>query len=220
MTRPPIHEIPDSPHASFDPDALNFPDHPNDIVFAKWPGTEKNTYLHLGLLKDRDTFFYHGREFTVRARPGQPHQVKPTGNVISTVNAVWSEHHDSQIHLTLHYPQTGETARIVTTHEHPFYIPSTESWIPAAGLTVGMDLQTCDGTLSEVMSWEEIDEPFTAYNIEVAHAHNYYVADPDNPNAPPVLVHNDCFKFKKFEFLHSRDTIISDNKSSYDFWSK
>ncbi len=83
--------------------------------------------------------------------------VKPTGNVLSKVTGVWSEHHEKQLHLTLHFPQTGETSKIITTHEHPFYVPSTKTWVDAENLKVGTDLHTCDGTPARVQKWQEVN---------------------------------------------------------------
>ncbi|WP_420800610.1 polymorphic toxin-type HINT domain-containing protein [Polycladidibacter stylochi] len=115
----------------------------------------------------------------------------------------------------------------MTTHEHPFFVaPNKEGsqtagqgkWVPAAELKVGMDLQTCSGTPVQVQKWDLIEKPFTAWNIEVAHSHTYYVTDPINPNAPPVLVHNACDirwgpnaqkKFKK----HAQDIYSTARKT-------
>jgi hypothetical protein len=57
-----------------------------------------------------------------------------------------------------------------------------------------MALETCDGTAVLIAEWKVVDEPFTAYNLEVANSHTYFVADNSNTNAPAVLVHNDCWR--------------------------
>ncbi len=206
---------------NYDPKNVNYPNRPDEIVYSQWQGTGPWTFVHLGTVKHDQKFVFEGREFVTRVNADGTRAVKPTGNVLSKVTGVWSEHHEKQLHLTLHFPKIGATNKIITTHEHPFYVPSTKKWVAAADLKVGTDLHTCDGTSARVQKWQEIDEPFTAYNISVENTQNYYVADANNPNAPAVLVHNSCFfKFKKFNLIHSRDTIIRSNKSSYDFWNK
>jgi hypothetical protein len=177
---------------NYDPEDKSYPQTDTELVYAKWQGSELKTFQPLGVLKDGDLFQHNGREFLTRIHADGSRGVKPTGNVVSQVTGIWSEHHDNQIHLTLFFPEVGETNKIITTHEHPFYVPTTDTWVPAADLKVGMALQTCDGTPVHVAKWLLVDEPFTAYNIEVANSHTYYVADPNNPDAPPVLVHNDC----------------------------
>ncbi|MEO0619218.1 MAG: polymorphic toxin-type HINT domain-containing protein [Pseudomonadota bacterium] len=180
------------------PKDLNFPGRKSEIVYAKWQGDGPWTFQHLGLMKNKQKFVYEGREFVTRVSANGKQAVKPTGNVLSAVTGVWSEHHEKQLHLTLHFPQTGETSKIITTHEHPFYVPSTKTWVDAADLKVGTDLQTCDGTPAHVKKWQEVFEPFTAYNLSVEHTPNYYVRDPENPNSEAVLVHNAC-RFAKLK---------------------
>lgn len=189
---------------NYDPEDKSYPQSNNELIYAKWEGTDLWTFQPLGKLTDGELFHHNGREFVTRVSLDGSRAVKPTGNVLSKVNGVWSEHHDNQIHLTLFFPEIGETNKIITTHEHPFYVPSQDDWIPAEFLKVGMDLQTCDGTPARVANWVLVDEPFTAWNIEVAHSHTYYVADPNNPNAPPVLVHNDCLPFAKLKDHYRR----------------
>lgn len=181
---------------NYDPEDTSYPQSDVELVYAKWEGTDLRTFQPLGKLADGDLFQHNGREFITRVALDGSRSVKPAGNVISQVTGVWSEHHDNQIHLTLFFPEIGETNKIITTHEHPFFVPKDDEtggeWITAANLKVGMALQTCDDTPARITEWVLVDEPFTAWNIEVAHSHTYYVADPNNPDAPPVLVHNDC----------------------------
>lgn len=174
------------------PGEVVYPASDAEFVYARWEGSDVDTFQPLGHLGDGATFFYLGREFLTVIDGSGHRQVKPTGIVMSEVTAVWSEQHDNQIHLTLFYPDLDETAKIVTTHKHPFYVPGTEEWIAAENLKIGMGLETCNGVRVRVEDWVLIDEPFTAYNITVADTHTYFVKDPNNPRAPPVLVHNDC----------------------------
>ena len=203
---------------NYDPEDKSFLQSDIELVYAKWEGKDLWTFQPLGKLANGDLFHHNGREFVTRVSLDGSRAVKPTGNVLSKVNGVWSEHHNNQIHLTLLFPDIGETNKIITTHEHPFYVPSIGEWIPAEFLKVGMDLQTCGGTPARVADWVLVDEPFTAWNIEVAHSHTYYVADPNNPNAPPVLVHNDCAPDALFANGGKQlddDTIISGSGNKF-----
>ncbi len=186
------YDILEGHNSAFDPEDESYPQSDKELVYAKWDDTDLWTYQPLARLKNGDLFLHNGREFTIRVSVNGLREVKPTSNVLSRIKGVWSEHHDNQIHLTLSFPQIAQTNKIITTHEHPFYVPTTGEWVPAGDLKVGMALHTCDGTPAEVAAWEFVNEPFTAWNIEVEYTNNYYVSDPDNPDAPPVLVHNDC----------------------------
>ncbi|WP_068081561.1 polymorphic toxin-type HINT domain-containing protein [Polycladidibacter stylochi] len=210
---------------NYDPADNSRPVSQDDLVYAKWQGTELWTFQPLARLQDGAVFHHNGREFISKTSANGQQQIKSTGNVLSKVNGVWSEHHDNQIHLTLFYPQEQQTSKIITTHEHPFFVPPNQEgsqtagqgkWVPAAELKVGMDLQTCSGTPVQVQQWDLIEKPFTAWNIEVAHSHTYYVTDPINPNAPPVLVHNDCFPKVDFNINrlpNDRQVAVNDTLS-------
>lgn len=181
---------------AYDPDDNSYPESDIQLVYSKWKKTENWTYQPLGVMQNKQRFLWNGREFITRVGANGDRSVKPTGNVISTVNGVWSEHHENQIYLTLEFSNTGETSKIITTHEHPFYVPTNRTWVPASDLKIGMSLETCNGTAVRVKDWKVVDEPFTAYNFEVANSHTYFVADNENPNLPSVLVHNSCERSK------------------------
>lgn len=190
-----------------DPNAVSYPGDLREIVYARWQGTGPWTFQHLGAVENNQVLVFEGREFKARFNTDGSLLVKPTGNVLSKVTDVWSDKHENQLHLTLHFPDTGDISKLTTTHDHPFYVPSTRTWVPAADLKVGTDLQTCKGSPALVRDLKVVHEAFTAYNISVEHTHNFYVADAAKPattnnlGAPAVLVHNDCSRIKESPLL-------------------
>ncbi len=78
---------------------------------------------------------------------------------------------------------------IVTTIEHPFYIPQ-KGWTSAIKLRAGDILVLRNGkhVVIEKVQHEILENPVTVYNFEVEDFHTYYVGNSS------VLVHNDCGK--------------------------
>ena len=72
--------------------------------------------------------------------------------------------------------------------EHESYAGLNEKWVSACDLKRGDKVQLSDGTLCKVerITLEQLEEPETTYNLEVADFHTYYVSD------ACVLVHNFC----------------------------
>ena len=72
--------------------------------------------------------------------------------------------------------------------EHESYAGLNEKWVSACDLKRGDKVQLSDGTLCKVerVTLEQLEEPETTYNLEVADFHTYYVTEKD------VLVHNFC----------------------------
>jgi len=136
--------------SQFDPDNLNFPAGDAELVYAKWRDTEHWTFQPIKVMEDGQRFFYEGREFITRVNLGNDtRQVKPTGNVYSRVITTMASQHENRIRLTLYYPELDTRTEIVTTHEHPFYVPDGEGlgdWVEARDLTAGTALETCDGS--------------------------------------------------------------------------
>ena len=56
----------------------------------------------------------------------------------------------------------------------------------------GDRLLTSTGSYAEVVSVVLEDRPLQAYNLEVDGYHTFFVAAPDNDDAPAVWVHNSC----------------------------
>ena len=69
--------------------------------------------------------------------------------------------------------------------EHESYAGLNEKWVSACDLKRGDKVQLSDGTLCKVerVALEQLEEPETTYNLEVADFHTYYVGI-------GILVHN------------------------------
>ncbi len=93
---------------------------------------------------------------------------------------------DELIHITVN----GE--EIVTTNEHPFYVP-VKGWTAACQLRAGDRLQLVNGeyVVVEQIQHEILESPIKVYNFEVEDFHTYYVGEQS------VLVHNMCAKASK-----------------------
>jgi len=74
------------------------------------------------------------------------------------------------------------------------------SQIDAGHLRPGYRLQNPDGSWAEVVSVVERAEPLDAWNLTVEDANSYFVAG--EAGAQPVWVHNSCFEFDKFKYMH------------------
>ena len=80
-----------------------------------------------------------------------------------------------------------EGEQIITTPEHPFYVPQ-KGWMGAAQLRAGDILVLSNGkyVTVEKVQHELLESPVKVYNFEVADFHTYYVGELS------VLVHNAC----------------------------
>ena len=88
---------------------------------------------------------------------------------------------------TLVHIEVGEE-EIVTTLNHPFYLPKANGWIPAGKLQCGQELLTAQNVCVKVksISYEKTLAPVDVYNFTVENTHTYFVGDNS------ALVHNDC----------------------------
>lgn len=106
-----------------------------------------------------------------------------TGVISSNkVTAIFSK----QVYKTVELIVGGET--IITTYEHPFYLPQHSGWIQAGELTVGDAVLTINNDRAYVESIIVTmhDSPLTVYNFTVENDHTYFVGESS------VLVHNSC----------------------------
>ena len=94
---------------------------------------------------------------------------------------VWVKETDEILHVST---SDGETT-IDTTTNHPFYVEE-KGWVAAGDIEVGDVLYTADGDEVEVtdLELENLAEPISVYNLEVADFHTYFVGEYG------VLVHN------------------------------
>jgi hypothetical protein len=78
-------------------------------------------------------------------------------------------------------------AAIVTTGEHPFYVPGVSRWVNAVDLRPGQKLQTAvsadQATVARV--WSRVAAA-KVHNLTISNLHTYYVL----AGQTPVLVHN------------------------------
>jgi hypothetical protein len=73
---------------------------------------------------------------------------------------------------------------ITATRMHPFWVESSNEWVPASELKSGMSLQTPAGNSVTVEFAKIYATESTTYNLNVSQTHNYYVGQQG------VLVHN------------------------------
>jgi RHS repeat-associated protein len=76
--------------------------------------------------------------------------------------------------------------QLTATHEHPFWSPSQNDWLPAEKLKPGMTLRTDEGDTVIVTGNRAFTTQARTYNLTVDDLHTYYVL----AGATPVLVHN------------------------------
>ncbi|MEU0096501.1 polymorphic toxin-type HINT domain-containing protein [Kribbella sp. NPDC006257] len=82
---------------------------------------------------------------------------------------------------------TLETASIVATDRHPFYLASKHRWVNATELAVGDVLQPyLPGVRSRVTAVTRRDATARVHNLTISDLHTYYVL----AGGAPVLVHN------------------------------
>jgi len=99
------------------------------------------------------------------------------------VIGIFSEYHPFLLRLIIDGPSGKE--EILTTPEHPFFVPSA-GWVDAADLKVGENLSTIDSQPIELLSNDVVRQPAVAYNFEVEEFHTYAVGKNQ------VWVHNRC----------------------------
>ena len=103
----------------------------------------------------------------------------------NTVTQVMQSQTNSLVHVTIN----GEL--INATEDHPFYCPSTKSWISAGSLAAGTDVLLLDGRTGHIEDIEhENVSDLNVYNLTVENDHTYFVG------SNSILVHNDCKNIK------------------------
>ncbi|GAA3022733.1 hypothetical protein GCM10010448_00540 [Streptomyces glomeratus] len=121
--------------------------------------------------------------------------------------------HDKQFdELTLHTRHGIE--HLTATNEHPFWSPSSRTWVKAEDLHAGAALRTVDGTEVTVRSNRSFQKTARTYNLSVAGLHTYYVLARETP----ILVHNSggCLvvlrNWKSQRFQFGSETFLLDKK--------
>ncbi|WP_369383250.1 polymorphic toxin-type HINT domain-containing protein [Streptomyces sp. cg36] len=80
----------------------------------------------------------------------------------------------------------ASSSRITATDHHPFWAPSTHTWINAGDLKPGMTVRSSKGDQLQVTGVKHFTKLQSAYNLTVRNLHTYYVL----AGTTPVLVHN------------------------------
>lgn len=81
----------------------------------------------------------------------------------------------------------GTADTLVTTGNHPFWVPASVEWTDAIDLGPGAELRTSSGAwveVSEIDAWSATDQQ--VHNLTVDGLHTYYVL----AGSTPILVHN------------------------------
>jgi hypothetical protein len=77
-----------------------------------------------------------------------------------------------------------EAGELASTRNHPYWVESSEEWLPASRLTEGMVLRSMDGKLRTINATEILLAEESTYNFEVDQQHNYFAGHSG------ILVHN------------------------------
>ncbi|MFB9890471.1 polymorphic toxin-type HINT domain-containing protein [Planobispora takensis] len=81
----------------------------------------------------------------------------------------------------------SDTDAVIATDNHPFWVPSLNSWLTAGELQSGMWLKTSAGTYVQITAVEKRTATQRVYNLSIADLHTYHVVAGDQA----ILVHND-----------------------------
>ena len=100
------------------------------------------------------------------------------------VSLAYDSVHEDAVLLSVRQLDGGEET-VLTTSEHPFYVPG-EGWVPAGMLSVADELLVLSGETVSLESLGFPSEPLTAYNFEVENFHTYAVGK------SAIWVHNNC----------------------------
>ncbi len=103
-----------------------------------------------------------------------------TGNVSAQPTTQTFTHHVCSTLLLL----LSDGTTLHTTRQHRFFVPE-RGFLAAGQLTPGMSVVTLSNQYLTVLGTSPVEEDATVYNLEVAHAHTYFVG----PQG--VWVHND-----------------------------
>ncbi|MGY5048784.1 polymorphic toxin-type HINT domain-containing protein [Streptomyces sp. 900105755] len=92
------------------------------------------------------------------------------------------------VRITLSFEAEGrkQTASVIATDGHPFWVPELGAWVDATDLIAGEQLDASSGAVVTITAIHRRIQPATVYNLTVADIHTYYVLAGDTP----VLVHN------------------------------
>ncbi|GGX60292.1 hypothetical protein GCM10010510_00670 [Streptomyces anandii JCM 4720] len=102
----------------------------------------------------------------------------------TVTNRIVTQHDKRFDNLTLR--TSRGTEHLTATEEHPFWSPSSHSWVEARNLRAGTTLRTVDGSSVVVRRNDSFEKTARTYNLTVADLHTYFVL----AGRTPILVHN------------------------------
>jgi hypothetical protein len=186
--------------SAYDPEAeQRFPED-HDVVYI----TGKDGYhALLAQVPPGRKVAFQGRIYETRAgaSPGEL-QIRYSGLTINRVTNTFRRRTDTLVVLTIRHTENGNEDTISGTPEHPFFVPAINDYVAMGKLTPGTVLRTTDGSKATVVTSTTRHGDFEVFNLEVEHAHNYFVSAPGS-DGPGVLVHNEC-KFPDAKELSKR----------------
>jgi hypothetical protein len=102
-----------------------------------------------------------------------------------TVQKVWLNHDSNLVDVEIS-TESGNSAVLHTTDNHPFWDETTATWVPAGELKPGDRVNSTGDKHPVVLSVTATFGEADRYNLTVDQLHTYYVVAGDTP----VLVHN------------------------------
>ncbi|HEU4409119.1 MAG TPA: polymorphic toxin-type HINT domain-containing protein [Polyangiaceae bacterium] len=171
--------------ATYDPAAPRREPEADDVVRVLG---EAGRHTALGRVEPGERVAFQGRVYETRAGPGGGLEVRDSGLRVNRVTRTYRRHGPTLVDLTVRYGD-GREGVLTGTPEHPFYVPARGGYVPMGELAPGVALQTTDGAEATVAARSERPADVEVHNLEVEHAHNYFVSPPGS-GGPGVLVHN------------------------------
>jgi len=133
-------------------------------------------------------FAFRGRVFETAVVDGEL-AFRATEQVLAEVVQTFKRMVANEVlDLQVAFPD-GEKAIITGTHDHPFFVPALDRYLPLGELEPGTVLLTSANGEAVVVDVARRMGDFEVFNIEVAEAHTYFVRGA-GIKLPGVLVHN------------------------------
>lgn len=177
--------------AAYDPEAEHqFPEG-QDVVYITG---EDGYHALLAQVPPGRKLVFQGRIYETKAGAKDDSlQIRFTGITVNRVTNTFKRRTDTLVDLSIRYTENGNEDTISGTPEHPFFVPTIGSYVAMGKLETGTVLRTTDGSEATVVASTTRHGDFEVFNLEVEHAHNYFVSAPGSCGTG-VLVHNTCWQ--------------------------
>lgn len=153
---------------------------------------ENNYHTKLGMVPPGRQLAFQGRVYEIKGGTTPASlQIGYTGLTLNRVTNTFKRNTDTLIDLTIRYTASGNEETLSGTPEHPFFVPAVDSYVAMGQLKAGTILHTTDGSEATVVASKTRHGDFEVHNVEVEHAHNYFVSS-SKSRENGVLVHNTC----------------------------